>query len=138
MSARSKARKAALDLLYESDIRKVSADVILAQRLEGLEYIIRDYTKTLIEGVVRNKMKIDELIQTYAQGWDFDRLPVVDRNILRLSIFEILFQGDLPPAVAISEAVELAKTLSTEDSANYVNGLLSTIEKLKDGIVIDS
>lgn len=138
MSARSKARKAALDLLYESDIRKVSAEVILAQRLEGLEYIIRDYTKTLIEGVVRNKMKIDELIQTYAQGWDFDRLPVVDRNILRLSIFEILFQGDLPPAVAISEAVELAKTLSTEDSANYVNGLLSTIEKLKDGIVIDS
>ena len=79
-----------------------------------------------------------ELIQTYAQGWDFDRLPVVDRNILRLSIFEILFQGDLPSAVAISEAVELAKTLSTEDSANYVNGLLSTIEKLKDGIVIDS
>ena len=138
MSARSKARKAALDLLYESDIRKVSADVILAQRLEGLEYIIRDYTKTLIEGVVRNKMKIDELIQTYAQGWDFDRLPVVDRNILRLSIFEILFQGDIPSAVAISEAVELAKTLSTEDSANYVNGLLSTIEKLKDGIVIDS
>ena len=138
MSARSKARKAALDLLYESDIRKVSADVLLAQRLEGLEYIIRDYTKTLIEGVVRNRLKIDELIQTYAQGWDFDRLPVVDRNILRLSIFEILFQGDLPSAVAISEAVELAKTLSTEDSANYVNGLLSTIEKLKDGIVIDS
>ena len=138
MSARSKARKAALDLLYESDIRKVSADVLLAQRLEGLEYIIRDYTKTLIEGVVRNRLKIDELIQTYAQGWDFDRLPVVDRNILRLSIFEILFQSDLPSAVAISEAVELAKTLSTEDSANYVNGLLSTIEKLKDGIVIDS
>ena len=138
MSARSKARKAALDLLYESDIRKVSADVLLAQRLEGLEYIIRDYTKTLIEGVVRNRLKIDELIQTYAEGWDFDRLPVVDRNILRLSIFEILFQGDLPSAVAISEAIELAKTLSTEDSANYVNGLLSTIEKLKDGIVIDS
>ena len=138
MSARSKARKAALDLLYESDIRKVSADVLLAQRLESLEYIIRDYTKTLIEGVVRNRLKIDELIQTYAQGWDFDRLPVVDRNILRLSIFEILFQGDIPSAVAISEAVELAKTLSTEDSANYVNGLLSTIEKLKDGIVIDS
>ena len=111
MSARSKARKAALDLLYESDIRKVSADVLLAQRLEGLEYIIRDYTKTLIEGVVRNRLKIDELIQTYAQGWDFDRLPVVDRNILRLSIFEILFQSDLPSAVAISEAVELAKTL---------------------------
>ena len=138
MSARSKARKAALDLLYESDIRKVSADVLLTQRIEGLEYIIRDYTKTLIEGVVQNKVKIDELIQTYAQGWDFDRLPVVDRNILRLSIFELLFQVELPPAVAISEAVELAKTLSTEDSANYVNGLLSTIEKLKDGIVIDS
>lgn len=138
MSARSKARKAALDLLYESDIRKVSADVLLTQRIEGLEYIIRDYTKTLIEGVVQNKVKIDELIQTYAQGWDFDRLPVVDRNILRLSIFELLFQAELPPAVAISEAVELAKTLSTEDSANYVNGLLSTIEKLKDGIVIDS
>ena len=136
MSARSKARKAALDLLYESDIRRTSAEILLAQRIESLEYLIRDYTKTLVAGVALNKSRIDELIQSYAQGWDFDRMPVIDRNLLRIAIYELLYEKDLAPAIAISEAVELAKTLSTDDSATYVNGILSTIDKIKDGLIL--
>ena len=136
MSARSKARKAALDLLYESDIRRTSAESLLTQRIESLEYLIRDYTKTLVAGVALNKSRIDELIQSYAQGWDFDRMPVIDRNLLRIAIYELLYEKDLAPAIAISEAVELAKTLSTDDSATYVNGILSTIDKIKDGLIL--
>ena len=136
MSARSKARKAALDLLYESDIRRTSAESLLTQRIESLEYLIRDYTKTLVAGVALNKSRIDELIQSYAQGWDFDRMPVIDRNLLRIAIYELLYERDLAPAIAISEAVELAKTLSTDDSATYINGILSTIDKIKDGLIL--
>ena len=136
MSARSKSRKAALDLLYESDIRRANAEQLLSQRVESLDYLIRDYTKVLVIGVATKKARIDELIQSYAQGWDFDRMPVIDRNLLRIAIYELLYERDLPPAIAISEAVELAKTLSTDDSANYINGILSTIEKIKDGLVI--
>ncbi|MBU6352620.1 MAG: transcription antitermination factor NusB [Actinomycetales bacterium] len=136
MSARSKARKAALDLLYESDIRRANPELLLNSRIESLEYLIRDYTKDLVLGVSANKVKIDELIQTYAQGWDFDRMPVIDRNLLRIALFEILYREDIPAAVAISEALELAQTLSTEESARYVNGILATIEKIKTGLVI--
>lgn len=136
MSARSKARKAALDLLYESDIRRTSAESLLTQRIESLEYLIRDYTKNLVAGVALNKSRIDELIQSYAQGWDFDRMPVIDRNLLRIAIYELLYEKDLAPAIAISEAVELAKTLSTDDSATYINGILSTIDKIKDGLIL--
>ena len=136
MSARSKARKAALDLLYESDIRRANPELLLNSRIESLEYLIRDYTKDLVLGVSANKVRIDELIQTYAQGWDFDRMPVIDRNLLRIALFEILYREDIPAAVAISEALELAQTLSTEESARYVNGILATIEKIKTGLVI--
>ena len=136
MLFRSKARKAALDLLYESDIRRTSAESLLTQRIESLEYLIRDYTKTLVAGVALNKSRIDELIQSYAQGWDFDRMPVIDRNLLRIAIYELLYEKDLAPAIAISEAVELAKTLSTDDSATYINGILSTIDKIKDGLIL--
>jgi N utilization substance protein B len=136
LSARSKARKAALDLLYEGDIRRTSPDLLLTQRLETLEYLIRDYTKTLVSGVTAHKPRIDELIQSYAQGWDFDRMPVVDRNLLRIAIYELLYEKELPVGIAISEAVELAKTLSTEDSAVYINGVLSTIEKIKEGLIL--
>ncbi|NDE50916.1 MAG: transcription antitermination factor NusB [Actinobacteria bacterium] len=136
MSARSKARKAALDLLYEADIRGISVGVILSQRLETLEYLIRDYTRELLTGVVEHRSRIDELIVTYSQGWDFDRMPVVDRNILRLSLFELLWGRDIPEAVAIDEALELAKTLSTEESSSYIHGVLATISKIKADLVL--
>ena len=136
MSARSKARKAALDLLYEADIRGISVGVILSQRLETLEYLIRDYTRELLTGVVEHRSRIDELIVTYSQGWDFDRMPVLDRNILRLSLFELLWGRDIPDAVAIDEALELAKTLSTEESSSYIHGVLATISKIKADLVL--
>lgn len=137
MSARSKARKQALDLLYEADIRRLSPLHVLESRPveEGPDARpIREYTKSLIEGIEQNRRKIDELITTYAQGWDMDRLPAVDRNILRLGIYEIVWLDELADAIAIDEALSLAKDLSTDESAGYIHGVLGRIASLKEGI----
>lgn len=131
MSTRSKARKAALDLLYEGDIRNRSAAELLNTRKNELEYLIREYTEFLVAGVVEKRERLDEIISMRAKDWDLDRMPVVDRNILRLGTFELLWGNELPEGVAISEAVELAKTLSTEDSATYINGVLAAISEIK-------
>jgi N utilization substance protein B len=140
VSARSKARKQALDLLYEADIRGTSAAVLLEQRdttEDGPDARpIRDFTKELIAGVTENKRKIDELITTYAQGWDMDRLPAVDRNILRLGIYEIVWNADLDDGIAIDEALTLAKELSTDESAGYIHGVLGRISSIKESIAI--
>ena len=130
MSARRKARKRALDFLYEADIRSARAIDLLESRGE-VELSERDYVLELLLGVETNALKIDELITTYAQGWDMDRMPAIDRNILRISLFEILFKNDLDDQVAASEAVEIATELSTEDSAKYINGVLGRIIILK-------
>ena len=136
MSARSKARKAALDLLYESDIRSRPATELLNERLTDLDYLIRDYTRNLIVGVSERKSKIDEIILMRAKGWDLDRMPVIDRNILRLGTFELLWSNEIPANVVISEAVELAKSLSTEESASYINGVLAAILEVKSDLVL--
>ena len=130
MSARRKARKRALDFLYEADIRDARAIDLLESRGE-IELSERDYVGELLSGVETNALKIDELITTYAQGWDMDRMPAIDRNILRIALFEILFKSDLDDQVAASEAVEIATELSTEDSAKYINGVLGRIIILK-------
>ena len=135
MSARSKARKHSLDILYEADIRKSDALAIIETRLNISEEAelppVREYTKILVSGVTENKRRIDELIATYIQGWDIDRLAAVDRNILRIAIYEILFADDIPDAVAIDEALVLAKDLSTEESAGYIHGVLAKITSIK-------
>jgi N utilization substance protein B len=140
VSARSKARKQTLDLLYEADIRSTSAADLLALRdviEEGPDARpIREFTKFLIAGVTENKRKIDELITTYAQGWDMDRLPAVDRNILRLGIYEIVWSADLDDGIAIDEALTLARELSTDESAGYIHGVLGRISSIKDSIAI--
>lgn len=128
MSARSKARKQALDILYESDIRKADPLAILATREEG---DVRDFAREIIELVGQHQAKIDELISTFARGWDMDRMPAVDRNILRIAIAEIMWSPDVPQAVAISQALDLAKELSTEESAGFIHGLLAQIAPLK-------
>ena len=138
MSARSKARKHALDILYESDIRSTPAEGILVSR-EIVEdgpdaRPLREFTKELVTGVVSHKRKIDELITTYAQGWDMDRLAAVDRNILRLGIYEIVWVDDLEDGIAIDEALTLARDLSTDDSASFIHGLLGKISSIKDAI----
>ena len=135
MAARSKARKRALDFLYEADIKNVLAADLFKDR--GAAELSREpYVLTLITGVAEHLNKIDELIITYAQGWDMDRMPPIDRNILRLAIFEILWEADVDLKVACDEAVELAKSLSTDESASYINGVLGRIIKLKDSIAI--
>jgi N utilization substance protein B len=140
VSARSKARKQTLDLLYEADIRGASAaDLLVLRDVEedGPDARpIREFTKLLIDGVVLNKRKIDELITTYAQGWDMDRLPAVDRNILRLGIYEIVWSTDLDDGIAIDEALKLAKDLSTDESAAYIHGVLGKVSMIKEGIAL--
>jgi N utilization substance protein B len=131
VSARSKARKAALDFLYEGDIRGKSAFDLLNLRKAELDYLIRDYTETLVQGVEAKRERIDEIIAMRAKDWDLDRMPVVDRNVLRVGVFELLWGQEIPEEVAISESVELAKTLSTEDSAKYINGVLAAIREIK-------
>jgi N utilization substance protein B len=134
-SARSKARKRALDFLYESDIKNVAARDLFANR-GASELSQESYVAELLTGVSEHIGKIDELIITYAQGWDMDRMPPIDRNILRLSLFEILWGSQIPVEVCIDEAVELAKSLSTEESSAYINGVLGRVVKIKDSIVI--
>jgi N utilization substance protein B len=134
VSARSKARKQSLDLLYESDIRGTSSMDLLSLRDvidDGPDARpIREYTKVLVNGVNEHIRKIDELISTYAQGWDMDRLPAVDRNVLRIGIYEILWQEDVPHAVAIDEALAMAKELSTDESSVYIHGVLGRISSI--------
>ena len=135
MSARRKARKRALDFLYEADIRGATALSLLSER-PAEELSQGDYVRELLVGVEEHLSKIDELITTYAQGWDMDRLPAVDRNILRLGIYEILWCKDLDDAIAIDEALNLARELSTDDSAAYIHGVLGRISNIKESLAI--
>jgi N utilization substance protein B len=127
MAARSKARKRAVDVLYEADIRSGDRQTLLRERLADETPPVPEHTVRLVEGVAEHASRIDELIDTHASGWSIDRLPDVDRAILRMATFELLWADDVPDAVVIDEAVELAKALSTDDSPSYVNGVLGAI-----------
>lgn len=141
MSARSKARKRALDALYEADIRGIDAADVLAstaqRRSDEGQAAMNAYVTELVDGVVAHRSHIDELLGSYSMGWTLDRMPAVDRAILRLGTFELLWRDDVPDAVAISEAVALAQELSTDESASFVNGLLGRILELKPRLVLD-
>jgi transcription antitermination protein NusB len=125
---RHAARKHALDMLYEADLMERSVANVLVHHLRE-ETAPDDYTLALVRGVDRNREELDALIEGNAKDWKLSRMPVVDRNILRLGLYEILHEDDVPIAVAIDEAVELAKELSTDDSPRFVNGLLARIAK---------
>ncbi len=135
MSARRKARKRALDFLYEADIRKALALDLFHSR-PVLELSESVYVEVLLNGVTEHLSKIDELIITYAQGWDLDRMPSIDRNLLRIALFEILWNEELDDKVAVSEAVSLAKELSTDESSGYINGVLGRIIALKPSLAL--
>lgn len=135
MSARGKARKRALDLLYASEMRSESAVVALDRAIEAGEGPTNDYTGLLVRGVVENQARIDELLSEYSQGWTLARMPAVDRNVLRLGVFELLYVDDVPDAVAVSEAISLVRDLSTDESPTFVNGILGAIEKSKPSTV---
>lgn len=133
MSARSKARKRALDLLFEAEQRGVNVSELLSERLAApvTQAPLNPYTETLVTGVVAHWRDIDELLSTYSQGWTLERMPAVDRSILRLGAFEVLYGEGVPEAVAISEAVALATDLSTDESPRFVNGLLARLLQVK-------
>jgi N utilization substance protein B len=134
VSARRKARKRALDFLYEADLRGADALELYSSRpSEDLSQ--EAYVGILLAGVAEHRIKIDELIMTYAQGWDMDRMPPIDRNLLRLSMYEILWESDLDEKIAVNEAIEMATELSTADSATYINGVLGRIIALKSSIL---
>ena len=127
MSARTKYRKRALDILFESELQGLPVGGSLADRLTTNDPPVHPYTVQLVEGVAANADRIDGLITEHAKGWTLERMPVVDRNLLRIATYEITEVDDVPAAVAIAEAVELAKDLSTDDSASFINGVLSAI-----------
>lgn len=131
MAARSKARKRALDILFESEARGVSALEVLEERVAAGEPPINEYTAFLVRGVVEHGSRIDALLTDYAKGWTLARMPAVDRNALRLGVFEILWVEDVPDPVAISEALALVRDLSTDESPAFVNGVLGNIVKNK-------
>lgn len=128
MSARSKARKRALDVLYAADARAVDPLTVMAERTGGPEpVVLGDYAESLIRGVVEHRRRIDDLLEQHSEGWTLDRMPAVDRAILQIAVFELLYAPDVPAAVVIDEAVEAAKTLSTDNSPKFVNGVLAQI-----------
>jgi len=131
VGARTKARKRAVDVLYEADQRKTDPLVTLKERLAQSDPPVPGYAVTLVEGVVARRARIDELLETYAQDWTLDRFPAVDLAVLRVGVFELLWCDEVPDAVAVNEAVELAASLSTDDSPAFVNGLLGRLLQLK-------
>lgn len=135
MSARGKARNRALDVLFEAEQRSVSAFDVLKSRREQTDQIVNPYTLEIVEGVVSHQVAIDEFLETYSQGWTLERMPAVDRIILRIGTWELLYNDDVPDGVAVSEAVALAKTLSTDESPSFINGLLGRLQQLKPSLL---
>lgn len=127
MAARSKARKRAVDVLYEADLRGIDPAATLRDRIALADPPVNEYTVTLVEGAREHRGRIDEILSGYAEGWTIERMPGVDRAVLRLGVYELLWREDVPAAVVIDEAVELAKSLSTDESPRFVNGILARV-----------
>jgi N utilization substance protein B len=152
VGARSKARKRALDVLFEADQRGVDAVVLLAERIAGpgapvrpapsartggadtAQSAIPEYAVEIVEGVWAHRERIDELLSTYSQGWTMDRMPAVDRAALRIGAWELLYNDAVPDAVALDEAVQLVSELSTDESPTFVNGLLARLLEVKPAV----
>jgi N utilization substance protein B len=129
--ARSKARKRALDILFEAEVRGEPVLDLLEQRIIQASPPVGEYAAELVRGVQVHRERIDQLLEEYAEGWTLDRMPIVDRNVLRIGLYELLWADDVPDGVAISEAVLLARDLSTDASPAFVNGLLARLLELK-------
>ena len=136
MTARGKARRRALDILFEAELRGEDPQRVLAERYERAEPPVNEYTAPLVEGVLRHRGRIDELISTYSEGWTLDRMPAVDRNVLRAGTYELLWAAEVPEGVVISEWVHLAGELSTDESPQFVNGLLARFKELKPSLAL--
>jgi transcription antitermination protein NusB len=135
MSARTKARKRALDVLFAAELRGESATDALDRAIAEGEAPTNDYTVVLVRGVEEHRTRIDEVLSEFAEGWTLQRMPAVDRNVLRLGVWELLWTEDVPDAVAISEALALVTELSTDESPQFVNGVLGAVERNKATLV---
>ncbi len=137
MAARSKARKRALDILFEAELRGLPTLELLSERQSLGDVPVQPYAAALVRGVAANRERIDELISWNLVDWTLERMPAVDRNILRIGVYELLWAGDVPDGVAISEAVALAQDLSTDNSPSFVNGVLARIKADKPTLSLD-
>ncbi|WP_037914547.1 transcription antitermination factor NusB [Actinacidiphila yeochonensis] len=136
MAARNKARKRAFQILFEAEQRGTSSMAVLADwirlaRTDDRQPPVTEYTMQLIEGYSAHAERIDVLLSEYSVGWSLDRMPAVDRNVLRLGAYELIWEDDVPDAVVLDEAVQLAKEFSTDESPSFVNGLLGRLRELK-------
>jgi N utilization substance protein B len=137
VTARSKARKRALDVLYAAEVRGASVLELLAEQQTLDSPPVPEYAAALVRGVVTHRDRIDTLLAEHAQGWTLERMPPVDRNILRIGVYELLWADDVPDGVVLSEATELATDLSTDASPAFVNGLLAKLADLKPTLALD-
>ncbi len=137
MAARSKARKRALDILFEAELRGLPTLELLSERQSLGDVPVQPYAAELVRGVATHSDRIDELISWNLVDWTLERMPAVDRNILRIGVYELLWAGDVPDGVAISEAVALAQNLSTDNSPSFVNGVLARIKAEKPTLSLD-
>ena len=136
MAARSKARKRALDILFASELRSEDPVAALERAIPAGEGPTHDSPGTLVRGVVEHRERIDEVLTTYSKGWTLGRMPAVDRNVLRIGVFELLWgDDDVPGTVAVSEALHLVQDLSTDDSPAFVNGLLGSVQRDRASLV---
>ena len=131
MAARTKARKRAVDVLYECEMQSLPLGETLDARILAQDPPVNDYTVTLIRGIAEQQSHIDEVLTRYSQGWSLERMPAVDRNVLRIGVYEVLYVDDVPDAVAVSEAMGLVRDLSTDDSPSFVNGVLGNVVRNK-------
>lgn len=134
--ARRKARRRAVEVLYESEVRAISVDDVIARRRAQPEPPINEFTESLARSIDERRTRIDELLDAYAIGWTLERMPVVDRNILRMGAYELLWDDGIPDGVAIAEAVGVAKELSTDDSPSFISGLLSRLMENKSTLAL--
>ena len=136
MAARSKARKRALDILFASELRSEDPLTALDRAIEAGEGPTNEYTSVLVRGVAEHRARIDELLESYSKGWTLSRMPVVDRNVLRIGVYELLWgDDDVPEAVAMSEALHLVQDLSTDESPAFVNGILGAVARDRSTLV---
>jgi N utilization substance protein B len=134
MPARTKARKRALDILYAAELRGDSPVESLDRAIEAGEGPTNEYTSVLVRGVVEQQARIDELLSSYSEAWTLERMPAVDRNVLRIGLWELLYAEDVPDSVAVAEATALVRQLSTDESPGFVNGILGNLQRHKSSL----
>ena len=137
MSARGKARRRAVEILFEAEQRSEDVREVMERRRMHSDSQVSPYAEELVLGVTMRRGELDEYLETYSQGWTLERMPAVDRNVLRVGAWELLYNAEIPDGVAVAEAVAVARQLSTDDSPRFVNGLLGRLQKVKPSLLDD-